>query len=82
MKVQWCTRYRIYVSPIDSGLQDCLKSWEVSSLTSSLCISRLRWFGYMENIDQWINKIQRFKPTSNAGRGDCINIGRMRSRKI
>ena len=31
--------------------------------------NRLRWFGHTQRSDQWINKIQTFDVTGNAGRG-------------
>ena len=36
---------------------------------SALRKSQLRWFGHTQRSDQWINEIQTFDVTGNAGRG-------------
>ena len=36
---------------------------------SALKVNQLRWFENLQRTDQWINKIQRFKITGNAGIG-------------
>ena len=42
---------------------------KIPTLESVLRKNQLRWFGHTQRSDQWINKIQTFDVTGNAGRG-------------
>ena len=45
------------------------RKFKIPTLESALRKNRLRWFGHTQRSDQWINKIQTFEVTGNAGRG-------------
>ena len=61
-----CTYFRI-TDRISSV--ELYRKLKIPTLESALRKNRLRWFGHTKRSDQWINKIQTFDVTGNAGRG-------------
>ena len=64
--LRWILNFRI-TDRISSV--ELYRKLKILTLESALRKNRLRWFGHTQRSDQWINKIQTFDVTGNAGRG-------------
>ena len=64
--LRWILNFRI-TDRISSV--ELYRKLKIPTLESALRKNRLRWFGHTQRSDQWINKIQTFDVTGNAGRG-------------